>query len=224
MKKIDGNMKKERKIYVVGGSKSYANWMEPSFITNDITNADLVLFTGGEDVTPALYGESENPRTGNNLDRDMKELEEFKKAKELGLPLIGICRGSQFACVLAGGKLVQHQQNPLYLHPIKLINGEEIIITSTHHQAQYPYLLPEDNYKLIGWTNGISKMHEGGNEEEMSLPDGKEAEIVYYPKIKALAIQGHPESLFQDYGTRPSVNKTIDYLRGLLDDLMENKL
>jgi len=84
MKKIDGNMKKERKIYVVGGSKSYANWMEPSFITNDITNADLVLFTGGEDVTPALYGESENPRTGNNLDRDMKELEEFKKAKELG--------------------------------------------------------------------------------------------------------------------------------------------
>lgn len=217
-------MKKERKIYVVGSYRNYSNWMQGSVIVNNIEDANLVVFTGGEDITPSLYGEKANPQTSFNLIRDQEELKEFKKAQELGIPCIGICRGSQFLCVVAGGKLVQHQQNPQYLHNINVLDGKVIKITSTHHQAQYPYNLAKDNYKLIGWTEGISMMHEDGEEKELVLPEGKEAEIVYYPKIKALGIQGHPESMFANYNVNPESTTTINYLRGLLDNLLEEKL
>src|SRR6266446_2592686 len=100
-------MKTKRKIYVVGSSRQYANWMQGELVDN-IEDADLVLFTGGEDVDPRMYKEPRNPHTGCNLDRDIQEAREFYLANKLKKHIIGICRGSQFTCVMSGGKLVQH--------------------------------------------------------------------------------------------------------------------
>lgn len=90
-----------------------------------------------------------------------------------------------------GGKLVQHQDNPLFIHNIKTYTDEDMLITSTHHQAAYPYNLKKDEYKILGWTTDISKFHQDGNQKE--LPLDKEVEIVYYPKTRCLGIQGHPK-------------------------------
>lgn len=205
-----------KKIYVVGGSPHYANWTGMD-VVDQMTDADLVMFTGGEDVDPSLYNEPKHSRTYSNLARDDREAKEFRKAKELGKPMIGICRGSQFLCVMNGGKLVQHQENPLPIHPIYTTYGK-INITSTHHQAAYPYELKPFEYHILGWTFGVSRMHEDGNGKEMN--PSRECEIVYYPRHNCLGIQGHPEmTIFQ----RENLDSMI-VLKRILNDFMNRKL
>lgn len=77
-------------------------------ITRDFNNADLLCFTGGEDVNPALYGEPCHPYTGFNKQRDAVEKQIFHHAIHEGIPCVGICRGGQFLNVMHGGKLWQH--------------------------------------------------------------------------------------------------------------------
>lgn len=210
----------KRKIYIVGGSNEYANWMKGQLV-DSIEEADLVVFTGGEDVHPSLYKEPMGKHTFCNLDRDIKEKKQWQKAIELNKHIIGICRGSQFSCVMNGGRLVQDQLNPSYIHNINTSDGKVIPISSTHHQAQYPYDLPKENYKVLGWTNGISPKHLNGLNKEICEKEFDEVEICYYPKTKCLGIQGHPEMIYRD---RDSYKDTFEYLNGLLDDFMNNKL
>lgn len=209
-----------RKIYVVGrGFDRYTNWMQGE-LTNDINKATLIVFGGGEDVHPSIYNEPTGKFTYTNKDRDLDELEIFKKALELNIPCLGICRGSQFLCAANGGRLVQHQENPSYIHKIKTYDNKELEISSTHHQAAFPYNLKEDEYKVLGWTNCISKFHLDGTNNEISDIPFKECEIVYYPKNNCLGIQGHPEMLFDDN----KYSETIEYLRNLLDLFLSKKL
>lgn len=81
-----------RKIYVVGNSTGYIRWMDGELVDN-MKDADLVVFTGGEDVDPQLYGDPRNPTTSSNLTRDRYEVLEFNEALELKKHIIGICRG-----------------------------------------------------------------------------------------------------------------------------------
>lgn len=206
------------KTYVIGGDIKYANWTE-SRIVYDIQDSDLVIVTGGEDVNPARYGEGVHPLTCFNDTRDGLEFAEIDKAILLGKKLLGVCRGSQALCVAAGGKLVQHQNNPAFLHPMETRDGETIIVSSTHHQAQWPWGLPNGHAELIGWSVGASEFHEGADGEAMDI-NGYEVEVVHYPKIKALAIQPHPEMLYGE----PGHDRTIAWFQKLLRDFMEDKL
>jgi gamma-glutamyl-gamma-aminobutyrate hydrolase PuuD len=217
---------KTRKIFVVGGDTRYANWME-GHIAWTIEEADLVVFTGGEDVDPSYYSAKANPRTACNPARDMAEMKVFQKANALGKKLIGICRGSQFLCVMAGGELVQHQQNPSFIHPITTYDGKQILVSSTHHQAQFPWPLLYDQYKVLGWTQDMSIYHEDGEGAEMVnslVENDKEVEIAYYPEIKALAIQSHPEMIFGQRDNDGKIAESIAYCRNLLDLHMSDKL
>lgn len=207
---------KRKKVYVVGGGIYYANWLNFD-ITNTMENADLVLFTGGEDVDPSFYKERANPKTSSNIHRDRREIMDYVKALDLKIPMLGICRGSQFLCVMNGGRLVQHQENKYGVHPMETTYGR-ISITSTHHQAAFPFNLPTKDYKILGWTNGISSIHENGYGEEMNPP--VECEIVYYPKTRSLGIQGHPEQVMYQK-THPD---SIEVLKVLFDDFINDKL
>ena len=222
---------KTRNIYIVGGNSGYINWMQGEEC-RDMRRADLVVFTGGEDVSPQLYGKKHHSTSYHNLMRDASEMDEFKIARDLNIPILGICRGAQFLCVMAGGILVQHQSHPAR-HAINAINIDskwaesvvEITVTSTHHQRQYPWLLPANQFKLLGWSN-LSPFSFGEDNEDLSFDkDGKvlpEVENCYYKKINALAIQSHPEFAF------PEVEKWesnyIDHCRMLLDKLMNRGL
>lgn len=219
-------MNQNRKIYVVGGSEGYANWMQ-GVIVETMEEADLVVFTGGEDVDPSLYGKSAHPQTFFNRERDIDEMAEFLKAEKLKKPMIGICRGSQFLCVMAGGILVQHQRHPNW-HPIETNDGRVIMVTSTHHQRQYPWVLEEGSFKVIGWCN-ISPYSQGENDKDDLSGNPKtpseeleEVEICYYPKINALAIQSHPEIV---YGRQDKDCKTyIEYVGELLNGLINKEI
>lgn len=202
-------------VFVVGGANYYADWLEHFDIVPTMEEANLVIFTGGEDVHPSLYGERRHSTTAPNLERDLTELRQYRKAIRLKKHIVGICRGSQFICSMQPfGRLVQDQRNQ-GTHDITTFDGKTIKVNSTHHQAQYPFEMPEENYHIIGWSTGISKYHKDGNDEELA-PE-KECEIVYYPKIKGLGIQHHPEGM-------PHNCEANIWLRSLVKDFMSNSI
>jgi Predicted glutamine amidotransferases len=138
--------------------------------------------------------------------RDLEELLITGYAIENRLPIIGICRGAQMLCVVAGGKLIQDISHK-FLHNITIfdtkrfgINKNTMEVNSMHHQLQYPYNIKNKNeYDIIASikTNPVN-VSTGGSADisvETLIKKG-EPEIVYYPKINGLAIQFHPEHMF----------------------------
>jgi putative glutamine amidotransferase len=69
---------------------------------------DAVIFTGGSDVGPALYGEQPHPTSNVKPERDAAELLLMRAAIDADLPVLGICRGMQLLTVAYGGRLHQH--------------------------------------------------------------------------------------------------------------------
>ena len=99
-------MNKTKNIYVVGGNLNYSDWLDfigySAFSTKNTDvntelkrakTADLIMFTGGEDVTPALYEEERGSYTHSSLKRDEYEAQFFNMAIKNNIPMIGICRG-----------------------------------------------------------------------------------------------------------------------------------
>lgn len=218
------------KYYIVGEdlftTRNYGNWILGEQVTN-LKDADLVIFTGGEDVTPALYNEPIGKRTLCNYYRDKYERSFFKQAKSLKKKLLGICRGSQFLCVMSGGKLVQHQLNKYHYHWMLTTENKRVVTSSTHHQAQHPWNLKPDEFRVLAWTINISPFHLNGREKEIingKVEEDKEIEVAFYPKTQALCIQGHPEMMFPDMNSDKDIKDGIIYFRDLVDKLMNDKL
>ena len=122
--------------------------------------------------------------------RDIYELMVFRRALRKGIPCAGVCRGAQFLCAMAGGKLVQHVTGHGEYHNMKLNDGREMTISSTHHQM----MLPPEGAEMIGWANPPrSRCYLNGDDKE--LPPPVEAEICYFPNINALGMQYHHEMM-----------------------------
>jgi putative glutamine amidotransferase len=70
---------------------------------------DGVVFSGGADLDPALYGADPHETTdGPRRDRDAAELALLRAALARDVPTLAVCRGSQLLNVARGGDLVQH--------------------------------------------------------------------------------------------------------------------
>lgn len=161
--------------------------------TEDAAKVKLVVFTGGNDVDPALYGENRHYTTNHPAtERDKREIKCFNRALELGIPMVGICRGSQFLCVMAGGKLVQDVTSHGGDHGMKTHTGEVITCNSTHHQMQRP---PVGATILAMAEPRRSKHYKDGDDKDIRAEMPGDVEVVYYPNINALGVQYHPEWL-----------------------------
>lgn len=81
------------KIFLANNWQHYANWLNGEIVDN-IADADLVLFEGGVDVDPRLYGDRIGRHTDKpEVERDEREMKLFRKAVELNKKILGICRG-----------------------------------------------------------------------------------------------------------------------------------
>lgn len=125
---------------------------------------------------------------------------------------------------------MQDQDNPRFVHKIFYDENNFVYTTSTHHQAQYPWMMKPDEFKVIAWTKGLCKRHfsEADGQEMVdyaaSPAQGKEVEIAFYPQIKALAIQGHPELMWPMRHKDSAIAESICYHQDLLDKLIGGKL
>ncbi|WP_295154833.1 gamma-glutamyl-gamma-aminobutyrate hydrolase family protein [uncultured Ruminococcus sp.] len=158
---------------------------------------DGFLFTGGQDVDPALYHSEKSPLCGEcSPERDKMEMLILDEALNRDKPILGICRGIQFINAALGGTLwqdiltelpsdVTHCQKPPYDIPshevdistasplYSLLKKDKISVNSYHHQG-----VRELSPQLVSMA---------------SAPDGL-IEAVYAPEQKYLwAVQWHPE-------------------------------
>lgn len=219
------SLKKEIKVYHATGYLSYSDWIPGVVLVNNVEDADVVLFEGGEDINPALYGDSVGRHTYFNDRRDDLEVSVYKQALALGKACFGTCRGEQLLTAMAGGKLVQ-DMNHHRSHELTLYDGTKFYTNTLHHQMAYPYNLKKDeDYFMIAAAYGISDTFEDGSGKQMKMPlvDGKteEPEFVFYPKINGLGIQGHPEMM----GTGTEMVKLCRlFLELQLDGVLTNVL
>lgn len=182
-----------KKIYITQGGPRDINWLGKNYTeTHDIDSADFVLFTGGEDVNPALYNQNRNPKTHFSVERDEYELNIYNQAIKKNIPMIGICRGSQFLCVMNGGKLWQHVRHP-GIHEIKTKYGTKLDCNSYHHQMLDLGTFDKESYDLIAWAQNISYLKENDSFAVETDDSYREPEMVYFPKTKCFVMQYHPE-------------------------------
>jgi gamma-glutamyl-gamma-aminobutyrate hydrolase PuuD len=125
-------------------------------VEETLDTLDGIVFSGGADVDPSLYGAEPHPETDvPQSRRDAGELALLRGALERDLPLLAVCRGFQLLNVARGGDLVQHlpeavghddhKQVPgeFAMHPVEVeagtrlaeIVGRSAEVTSHHHQA-----------------------------------------------------------------------------------------
>jgi putative glutamine amidotransferase len=70
---------------------------------------DGVIFSGGGDLDPELYGAEPHEETDMpRAERDAAELRLLEAALDRDMPVLAICRGSQLLNVARGGDLEQH--------------------------------------------------------------------------------------------------------------------
>lgn len=118
-----------------------------------LNGADGLILPGGADVDPALYNEKNNGSIDIDTGLDSIELRAIKRALELRLPILGICRGHQILNVYFGGSLIQdvkhgeiHKNigNTDRVHLTEVLKdtflyeiyrSDRISVNSAHHQA-----------------------------------------------------------------------------------------
>lgn len=186
------------KVYVVGGGND-GHYIDNAIHTRNFDEADIVMFRGGADINPKIYGQMPNRHTSYWSDeRDNLEINFYHRAQEQKKLCIGNCRGAQLLTALNGGKLIQHVSHPGE-HMCTTFEGTKYEMNSIHHQMCYPYNLPKEDYLLVSWTEQLSYTHLGENDKTVEFPpesldsEGlfKEPEIIWYPKTRSLGIQGH---------------------------------
>lgn len=122
-----------------------------------VDRLDGLVLVGGADVDARLYGQEPDatadvPREA----RDASEVALYRRARELGMPVLGICRGLQVMAVAHGGALHQnlpdvdgtcvHRERPAEFvdHEATFVAGTlggeifgvtPIVVNSSHHQA-----------------------------------------------------------------------------------------
>lgn len=154
--------------------------------------ADLVVFSGGPDVDPLLYGEKAHQTTRTDVERDKRDIELYDLCFKLGIPMLGICRGAQFLAVMHGAKLYQDVDNHYGDHDIWDIKHTTLVrgVSSVHHQ-----MVMDDTANgmdIIAFCSGKSKTRHRNN-LDFETGNNRDIEAFFYRDTCSIGIQGHPE-------------------------------
>jgi putative glutamine amidotransferase len=192
---------------------------EVCYPTDDqLNNTQLVIFTGGEDVSPSIYGHQTHQTSYSWIDRDLLEKKIFKEFFVRKTPMLGICRGSQFLWAMNGGKLFQNVERHAGIkHAVlELSSGTNHLVNSTHHQMADISTKPAKVDVLAVSNPTLSSTHIRFNLKESYFEDIKstlEVEAWVNSSRKILGIQWHPESNCPSEGK----NLSLKYIKDLIN-------
>lgn len=164
---------------------------------DSMAGCDALVLWGGEDICTKFYDELPQGNSGpyQPSPRDLFEWHLLREASQRGLAIIGVCRGAQMACAFAGGKLIQHVNGHSNgQHMVTTSDKKALMTSSCHHQMMYPY---DIDHELLAWsTNHLSKHYYPDDKPysaELEKRNVLEPEVVYFPQINCIGVQGHPE-------------------------------
>jgi putative glutamine amidotransferase len=160
---------------------------------NELEPGDCVVVWGGADISPSLYNKAVSKYTHADVKpshRDKVEWAMMQRAKELGLPIIGICRGAQMLCALAGGTLIQHVNNHGGHHSVVTDTGDTFPVNSIHHQMMNP-----TGVDHLVWAQTQHRQSEYFYDVDEKIDMPNEPEFLYFPTVRGFAIQWHPEMM-----------------------------
>lgn len=165
------------------------------FSPHDLQDASLLVVWGGEDISPCFYGQRVAGSYSRDTASDRDKLESIliKAAVKMKIPILGICRGAQMLCALDGGSLWQHVDGHVGNHKILTKDGRELFTNSLHHQM----MRPKKNAEILAWSKCLGPFKQ--DDTGVHFNDEDEPEIVFFPDMNALGVQGHPEYLKQDH-------------------------
>lgn len=214
----------------------YSSWIPNAQVVQSMDNCDLVIFKGGEDVNPSLYGEKRHATTHYNRMRDDYEKQIYEAARKMGKKILGVCRGAQFISVMNGAKLFQDIHGHGRPHSCSVVRVGAVqssenfsvendmlelpMITSTHHQCLDPYSVRTDMY-FHGWSYGTLdnqlRLERGFLDDSIVVPE------FYQFGNHSLCIQSHPEMVAFNGKVTEGYEPYINYCIELLNQFMNAK-
>lgn len=189
-----------KSVFVVGNDPSTCKmfFKDGWSIITEIRKADVIVFTGGSDIDPALYGQRRTPVCGSSdIRRDEAEVKCYKNLAKDQLK-IGICRGGQLLNVLNGGSMYQHVNN----HELGQRNHRIFLpyhtsqrwVNSYHHQMMIPDF---DNSKMevlgISDESTVKIFDKGQITKRADVETNPDYEIIWYGETNSYCFQPHPE-------------------------------
>lgn len=212
---------------VAGGAKAEEIQMITASSKGQVSGKDFdgIVFTGGEDVDPHLYGERiKYPNVKVNWARDDFEMALLDGGLKLSLPVLAICRGIQTVNVQFGGTLYQDLKGDTALerdhkqqgsrseptHSVTVTDPDSLLhafftgicpVNSLHHQA----------VRRLGRGLKVTAHSEDGLVEAVELATD-------YPFF--LAVQWHPEEMFSEH---PEQRKIFEHFVARCRERAEKK-
>lgn len=141
------------------------------------SHTNAILLPGGADIQPEFYGAETDSKThvDKHYKRSIFEFSLIDESRQRGLPLMGICRGSQMGNIFFGGQVEQHVDGQLFAiqsyqaRPPKKGEAQGIIRQildnhsfkglSAHHQANKN--VSKKHFEEVITYQGIPKAFEG---------------------------------------------------------------
>jgi putative glutamine amidotransferase len=164
-----------------------------------LSRIDGLILAGGNDVDPASYGAEAHPATkGQTPERDEYELALARRAVELDMPLLGVCRGMQVLNIAFGGTLLQHL-------PDRFGHEEHRRTPGSFEDSDHDVRLTPDSLaaqaagELLHGTKshhhqGVDRIGDGLTVTGMSTLDELVEAIEMPARRFVLGVQWHPEA------------------------------
>jgi putative glutamine amidotransferase len=166
----------------------------------DLEDYSGLVLTGGIDIDPSFYGNKAGyPHAPKDYstERDKFEMEAFKMAQKINIPVLAICRGLQLVNVACEGTLVQdlgdealnkiHKGGPDKNHAVNIVD-DSLLKNITHLSSGHVNSAHHQAIDKLGKGLMINCSAADGTIEGIEWADKKNRSFM-------LAVQWHPERM-----------------------------